>query len=103
MGGDVVDWGLDWGHYLKRLRGPAVVSKRNWGNTHATYGDTFSAVWDGTSLAVRRTDSNGGWGMGLVVKCTVQAPGVHREDDWRIKGAKMPFACRQVVATVTCP
>jgi len=102
MGGVVVKT-AGYAPYFKRLRCPAVVSKQNWGNTRATYGDTFSAVWDGTSLAVRRTDSNGGWGMGLVVKCTVQAPGVHREDDWRIKGAKMPFACTQVVATVTCP
>lgn len=93
----------EYAHYLNHLKCPTVVSKQNWANTHDTYGDTFSAVLDGTSLVVHRTDSNGGWGMNLVVKCTVRAPDAKKAKDWRFKGSKLPFGCHYVKAHVSCP
>ena len=50
-------------------------------------------------MALRSYGLNGGWGMGLVVKCTVKAPGVHREDDWRREGP--PFLKKNPTAAQT--
>lgn len=93
-------WREDYSYYIRNLKCPNVVSKKNWGGD-ARYGDTFSATPNGMSLTIRRTDSNGGWGMNLVVKCSVSAPDFRK--DWRKRVANPPFGCVHKVATVSCP
>ena len=47
---------------------PTHVDKNNWVNS-ATWADTFTVEKLGTQVTVMRTDSNGGWGMNLLILC----------------------------------
>jgi len=47
---------------------PSKVDKTNWLGG-ARFGDTFAVMQNGAKVTVRRTDSNGGWGMSLRFEC----------------------------------
>ena len=48
---------------------PSIVPKANWVG-HFSFNDTFKITQSGTGLSVKRTNSDGGWGMNLSVMCT---------------------------------
>ena len=52
---------------------PSKVNKTNWLGG-ARFRDTFIVIQNDASVTVKRTDSNGGWGMSLQFKCCVPLP-----------------------------
>jgi len=52
----------------KGCKCPAVINSSNWLGGHS-YDDVFKVTQKGTSIQVKRTDKNCGWGMDLMFMC----------------------------------